>query len=86
MPKYLAMMSAKEREWGSVALRALKQDPFTTEQLPEMVLKGPREVDGTLGRVVFVAANNEAVLSNILDIIKIGNEISSAVTGARPTL
>ena len=80
LPKYLAMMSAKEREWGSVALRALKQDPFTTEQLPEMVLRFFREVDGTLGRVVFVAANNEAVLSNILDIIKIGNEISSAVT------
>jgi len=80
LPKYLSMMSPKEREWGTVALKALKQDPFKTEELPEMVLRFFREVDGKLGRVIFVAANNDAVLSNILDIIKIGNEISSAVT------
>jgi predicted RND superfamily exporter protein len=80
LPKYLSMMSPKEREWGSVALKALKKDPFKTEELPEMVLRFFREIDGTLGRVVFVAANNDAVLSNILDIIKIGNEISSTVT------
>ncbi len=80
LPKYLSMMSDKEREWGRVALMALKQNPFKTEDLPEMVLRFFREVDGTLGRVVFVAANNDAVLSNILDIVKIGQEISSAVT------
>ena len=80
LPKYLSLLSAKEREWGTVALQALKQDPFKTEDLPEMVLRFFREVDGTLGRVVFVAANNDAVLSNILDIVKIGNEIGSAVT------
>ncbi|MBL8035735.1 MAG: MMPL family transporter [Leptospiraceae bacterium] len=80
LPKYLSLMSAKEREWGQVALKALKHDPFSTDQLPEMVLRYFREVDGTLGRVIFVGASNNAVLSNVLDIIQIGKEIGSAVT------
>jgi len=79
LPKYLSMMSPKEREWGSVALKALKKDPFKTEEMPEMVLRYFREVDGKLGRVIFVAASNDAVLSNVLDIIKIGKEIGESV-------
>ena len=80
LPKYLSMLSDKEREWGRVALQALKAEPFKTEELPEMVLRVFREIDGTLGRVVFVAASQDAVLSNILDIIQIGKEIGSSVT------
>lgn len=79
LPKYLSLLSVKEREWGRVALKALKADPFKTEDMPEMVLRRFREVDGTLGRVIFVAASSDAVLSNILDIIQIGKEISSSV-------
>lgn len=79
LPKYLSLLSPKEREWGKVALKALKADPFKTEDMPEMVLRRFREVDGTLGRVIFVAASQDAVLSNILDIIQIGREISSSV-------
>jgi hypothetical protein len=80
LPKYLSMLSAKEREWGRVALHALKAEPFKTEELPEMVLRVFREVDGTVGRIVFVAAGREAILSNVLDIIQIGKEIMSSVT------
>ncbi|HNA79787.1 MAG: MMPL family transporter [Turneriella sp.] len=80
LPKYLSMLSPQEREWGQVALKALKAEPFKTEELPEMVLRLFREVDGKIGRVVFVAASQDAVLSNILDIIQIGKEIGSSVT------
>jgi predicted RND superfamily exporter protein len=80
LPKYLSLLSVQEREWGRVALKALKAEPFRTEELPEMVLRQFREVDGTLGRIVFVAASRDAVLSNILDIIQIGKEITSSVT------
>jgi uncharacterized protein len=79
LPKYLNLMSVKDREWGRGALQALKQNPFKTDEMPEMVLRYFREVDGTLGRVIFVAAGENAVLSNVLDIIKIGKEISSSV-------
>lgn len=82
LPKYLSILSAQEREWGRVALKALKAEPFRTEELPEMVLRLFREVDGTLGRVVFVAASRDAVLSNILDIIQIGKEIGGSITTA----
>jgi len=80
LPKYISLLAANEREWGRVALKALKANPFGTDALPEMVKRNFREVDGTLGRVVFVAASQDAVLSNIKDIIQIGNEIGSSVT------
>lgn len=80
LPKYLSLLAANERAWGRVALKALRASPFGTDALPEMVKRNFREVDGTLGRVVFVAASPDAVLSNIKDIIQIGNEIGSSVT------
>lgn len=79
LPKYLSLMAPKEREWGRVALAALKSEPFKTEALPEMVLRFFREKDGTLGRMVFVAAGRNAVLSNVMDLIRIGQEISGEV-------
>lgn len=79
LPKYLSLLSKDEREWGELALKALKKDPFKTEDLPDMVLRNFREADGTLGRVLFVTAGQNAVLSNIKDIMQIGHEISGAV-------
>jgi uncharacterized protein len=79
LPKYLSLLSKEERAWGNVALKALKKNPFKTEDLPEMVLRNFREADGTLGRVLFVTASQNAVLSNIKDIMQIGNEISASV-------
>ncbi len=79
LPKYLSLLNADEREWGKVALNALKREPFKTEDLPEMVIRNFREADGTLGRVLFVTAGENAVLSNIKDIMQIGHEIGSAV-------
>lgn len=79
LPKYLSLMAPREREWGRVALTALKSEPFKTDALPEMVLRFFREKDGTLGRLIFVAAGRDAVLSNILDLVRIGEEISSEV-------
>jgi len=79
LPKYLSLMSADERKWGSVALKALKANPFKTEDLPEMVKRFFRELDGTLGRAVFVAAGRNAVLSNVQDIVRIGEEIANDV-------
>lgn len=79
LPKYLSLLSKDEREWGKVALKALKREPFKTEDLPEMVLRNFREADGTLGRVLFVTAGENAVLSNIKDLMQIGHEIGSTV-------
>lgn len=79
LPKYLSLMAPKEREWGKVALEALKSEPFKTEALPEMVLRFFREKDGTLGRMIFVAAGRDAVLSNVMDLVRIGQEISGEV-------
>lgn len=79
-PKYLSMLSPEEQKWGRVAIQALKAEPFPTRELPEMLQRIFREVDGTIGRVIFVAASQHAVLSNIQDIIKIGKEIEQSVT------
>lgn len=79
-PKYLSMLSRDEQKWGRVAIQALKAQPFQTHELPEMLKRVFREVDGTMGRVIFVAASQDAVLSNIQDIIKIGKEIEQSVT------
>lgn len=79
LPKYLSLLDKDQREWGKIALTALKKDPFRTEDLPEMILRNFREADGTLGRVLFVTASQNAVLSNIKDIMQIGREIGDSV-------
>ncbi|MBV6494218.1 MAG: hypothetical protein LDLANPLL_02249 [Turneriella sp.] len=79
LPKYINLLQPKDRKWGYIALNALKANPFTTHDLPEMLLRNFRETDGTLGRILYVTASDKAVLSNIKDVIQIGSEISNAV-------
>jgi len=76
-PKYLSLLSREQQPWGKIALGALDSKPFALTELPEMVLRFFREKDGTLGRLFFVAATDEAVLSNIQDLVRIGKEIST---------
>ncbi|HRP68277.1 MAG TPA: MMPL family transporter [Turneriella sp.] len=79
LPKYISFLAKDQRAMGRMALNALKANPFKIEEMPEMLLRNFRETDGTMGRIIYVTASQKAVLSNIKDVIQIGNEISHSV-------